>query len=72
MPEDVVWQRVSLTAPAPSGNSVPVLSFEVPADSGPDSAAFGWQIRYTLIRDGADSIFAVAVAEAPESERSLS
>ena len=34
--------------------------------------AFGWQIRYTLVRDGADSIFAVAVAETPESERSLS
>ena len=34
--------------------------------------AFGWQIRYTLSRDGADSIFAVAVAETPESERSLS
>ena len=35
-------------------------------------AAFGWQIRYTLVRDGADSVYAVAVAETPESERSLS
>ena len=35
-------------------------------------AAFGWQIRYTLVRDGADSVFAVAAAETPESERSLS